>query len=128
MTLEEAEAVLREAFELHPDDPWLHLHLSRLLQRRQRPEDALVAARRAVALAPQKPYLYEHLVKLLMEAGEDDEAEGVLLKAVELHPDDAGLHSHLSRLLQRRQPPAPMTGKSKTMRAAIAAAAGQSGC
>jgi hypothetical protein len=63
-----------------------------------------------------------------MDARRLEEAEAVLREAFELHPDDAGLHSHLSRLLQRRQPPAPMTGKSKTMRAAIAAAAGQSGC
>jgi hypothetical protein len=43
-------------------------------------------------------------------------------KAFELHPDNAGLHFHLSGLLQRRQQSAPMTGKSKTMKAATAAA------
>jgi Flp pilus assembly protein TadD len=115
--------MLRTALELHPDDPWLHLHLSRLLQRRQRPRGALVAARHAVALAPQKPYLHEHLVKLLIEAGEDDEAEVVSREALELHPDDVGLHSHLSRLLHRRHPAAPMTGKSNAMKVATAAAA-----
>jgi Flp pilus assembly protein TadD len=72
----------------------LYFHLSRLLQRRQRPEEALVAARRAVALAPQKPYLYERFAKLLMEAGRVEDAEAVLREAFELHPDDAGLHSH----------------------------------
>ena len=57
-----------------------------------------------------------------MEAGRLQEAEAVLREAFELHPDDPGLHSHLSRLLQRGQPPAPVTGKSKTMKAAPAAA------
>ena len=66
---DEAEAALREAFERHPDDAGLRFQLSRLLQRRQRPEEALAAARRAIALDPQKPYWHEHLVKLLMEAG-----------------------------------------------------------
>ena len=126
--VDEAARALDTALPINRHHGPLYFHLSRLLQRRQRPEEALVAARRAVALAPQKPYLHEHFAKLLMEAGRLEEAEAVLREAFELHPDDAGLHSHLSRLLQRRQPPAPMTGKSKTMRAAIAAAAGQSGC
>jgi Flp pilus assembly protein TadD len=98
------------------------LHLSRLLQRWQRSEEALAVARRAVALAPQKPYLHEHLAKLLMEGGRLEEAEPVLHKAFELHPDDARLHSHLSRLLHRRQQSTLMTGKSKAMKAATATA------
>ena len=96
---------MREAFERHPDDAGLRFCQSRLLQRQQRPEEALVAARRAIALDPQKPYRHEHLVKLLMEAGEDDEAEAALREALERHPDDAGLRFRQSRLLQRRQRP-----------------------
>jgi tetratricopeptide (TPR) repeat protein len=118
-----ADAALHQAFAHHPDDAGLRFRQSRLLQRQQRPKEALVAARRAIALDPQRPYWHEHLVRLLMEAGEDDEAEAALREAFEHHPDDAGLRFRQSGLLRRRQQSAPMTGKSKARRAATTAAA-----
>ena len=76
--LEEAEAVLREALERNIESGVLYWRLSRLLQWRERADEALAGARRAVELDAAEAVPARALVALLMATGEDDEAEAAL--------------------------------------------------
>ena len=53
----EAEAILRSLLAKEPDDAYLHMDLSRVLCRMDRPKDAEDSARRAIGFDPESACL-----------------------------------------------------------------------
>jgi tetratricopeptide (TPR) repeat protein len=78
---------LRQAAAVDPRYPDIHFKMAELLERIDRPEEAVAAYRRAIACHPG--YLDAHVAlgNCLLEAGRTEEAAEVLRRAVELKLD-----------------------------------------
>jgi Flp pilus assembly protein TadD len=100
----QAEAGLSDALARHPSEAALHFHQSRLLQRRERLEEAVAAARRARELDPGRASFHDRLAALLVEAGRPDEAEASLREAIAGKVESGGMYFRLSQLLQEQRP------------------------
>ncbi|GAA5132056.1 tetratricopeptide repeat protein [Luteolibacter yonseiensis] len=94
----EAEPILRSLLAKEPDDVELHLHLSKLLCRLDRPKEAQEAARRAIGLAPEWSYPHEILAEALLASTNLKEAEQSVDAAMALGGDDADLRALLTRI------------------------------
>lgn len=98
----EAEAILRSSLAKEPDDAYLHMDLSRVLCRMDRPKDAEESARRAIGLDPESGLPHEVLAMALLTSSNLKDAEEAVNQAVALDGHDADRHALLARIYQER--------------------------
>jgi len=98
--LEEAEAPLRRAAEVIPDEPEVWLNLGIVYQRTGRDRQSLEALDRAAALAPQWELVCFNRGVTLGHLGRDREAVAALRRALELRPDYPEAQRNLGVLLR----------------------------
>lgn len=98
----EAEAILRSLLAKEPDDAYLHMDLSRVLCRMDRPKDAEESARRAIGLDPESGIPYEVLAEALLASSNLKDAEQAVHQAVAMDGFDADRRAILARIYQER--------------------------
>jgi Flp pilus assembly protein TadD len=101
----QADAVLRQAQQRHPNDLWINHDLGSLLHHHARPpqlDDAVRFFNVAVALRPDSPGAYINFGGALHDRGRLDEAVAAFRKAAELQPDLAMAHYNLGITLRAR--------------------------
>ncbi len=95
-----AEADMRKALELNPDQPLVLNYLGySLVELRQDMDEALDMIERAVAQRPQDGYITDSLGWVLYRLGRYEEAVVHMERAVELLPVDPILNDHLGDVL-----------------------------
>lgn len=92
-----AEAELKRALELDPQNPTTHLWSAILLEATGRSEEAVAAARRAVELAPGQAQVRAGLGYRLYWARRYDEAVAELSAALERDPKSSTAHYFIGR-------------------------------
>jgi tetratricopeptide (TPR) repeat protein len=90
-----AEAEMRKAVELAPEDPLAHRDLGVLLYETGRAELALPEAEKAVALDPQNGALLFNLGLIYQNAGRSQDAWDALVKAEAADPQNAEVQYYL---------------------------------
>ena len=98
----EAEQWIRQGLAKEPDDAMLHLDLSRVLCRLERPKEAEEAARRAIGLTPDWGFPHQVLAEALLLSARLKEAEAALWQAIALDGDDADPRALLARVEMER--------------------------
>ncbi|MDQ3118155.1 MAG: tetratricopeptide repeat protein, partial [Verrucomicrobiota bacterium] len=93
-----AEAELRRASELAPQNALVTANRARLLCCLGRLDEAVTLTRRAVALEPLRTQSHSTLAGYLTALGRYDEAEAALRKAIELQPQAATNYGYLARI------------------------------
>lgn len=93
-----AEAELRRAAELAPQDPRVLGALGWKTAEMGRPEEALDLTRKAIALDPLFLLVRQGLAGELMMLGRYDEAERAMRQAIELQPRAAAVYTDLARV------------------------------
>ncbi|CAN5713153.1 adenylate/guanylate cyclase domain-containing protein [soil metagenome] len=93
-----AEAELRRASELAPQNAPVTANLARLLACLGRVEEAVTLTQGAIALEPLRTLSYSNLASYLTALGRYDEAEAALRKAIELQPQAATSYGYLARI------------------------------
>jgi TolB-like protein/Flp pilus assembly protein TadD len=91
-----AEAELRRAFELAPQNALGANGLAILIARFGRLDEAVALAQRAIALEPLRASYHFNLARYLTALGRYDEAEAALRKAIELQPQAAQSYEELA--------------------------------
>ncbi len=92
----EAEAEIRRALELAPQDPSVIQAFAGLLSRLGRLDEALALGQRAIALEPLRGASYFSHSFNLTVLGRYDEAEAAVRKAIELQPQSARNYAQLA--------------------------------
>jgi serine/threonine protein kinase len=97
-------ALLRRAWEAHPDDFWINLHLGMALSREQppQPHEAIRFLTVAVALRKDSAAAHSNLGNVLAEHDRDVEATAAYRRAVKLKADFAEAHCNLGHSLFRQ--------------------------
>jgi len=96
----EAEAALKRALELDPENGWAHLELGTLCLDRDRLSDAAAELEKAIAIDRSNSGAYGQLGRIYHRQGRWPEAEASLRKALELDPRDGGARIELGSLCQ----------------------------
>jgi serine/threonine protein kinase/tetratricopeptide (TPR) repeat protein len=91
----DGEPLLRAAQQRFPGDPLVNNHLSYVLSRKGKPEEAVGFVRSALAVRPESSALYFNLARKLSDAGEDREAVAAFRRAIDLNPGFAQAHNGL---------------------------------
>lgn len=93
---DEAEADLRQALELAPEQPQVLNYLGySLVEQRRNLDEALDMIERAVAARPTSGYIVDSLGWVLYRLGQFEEAVRPMERAVELLPNDSIVNDHL---------------------------------
>lgn len=95
--LAEAEQAYRSAVHFDPARPAIYRALGRVLQKRERREDAIAAYLQVLPLDPTSFETHNDLGVLYAEAGDLQRAVKHFETAVRLRPDDAGARANLVR-------------------------------
>lgn len=103
--LDAAEAVLRQAIAIAPDDSGARSLLGAIQLRQGKLDDALAELTRAVALDTGNAEAHNFLGIVLSEKGKPAEAEHEVRRALELKPEYADAHINLAVLYLHEQPP-----------------------
>lgn len=91
-----AEKGLRQALELHPDQPGVLNYLGySYIDREERLEEGKALIEKALGLRPQDGFITDSLGWALFRMGRLEEAVELLEKAVELEPGDPEINDHL---------------------------------
>ena len=98
-----AEAVLRQASALEPDDPRAHSELGLVLSQAGRPEEAIPQFERAVELDPQNADTHNNLANLLSRQQRFTEAEAQYRQALDIDPALPEAHYGLGMVLYARE-------------------------
>jgi tetratricopeptide (TPR) repeat protein len=106
----EAEATLREAVRLEPDNAGAWSNLCLVHRKLGQLSLALEECEHAARLAPQLPEVRTSLGQVLLQAGRLDEAEQTLQAALALKPDFVPARRLLERLAKERQRQTPTPG------------------
>ena len=101
----EAEAILRSLLAKDPDDAYLHMDLSRVLCRMDRPKEAEESARRAIGLHPESSVPHEVLAEAFLASSNFKEAEEAVNRAVAIDGQDADRRAILARIHHERDRP-----------------------
>ncbi len=99
---ERAEAVLRQAASMAPDDPRIPKERGMNFARQGLFSQAADATRSSIALDPDLPELHNNLGGALAEMGRFEEAEAAIRNAIRIQPDLAEARFNLGALLARR--------------------------
>jgi TolB-like protein/Flp pilus assembly protein TadD len=91
-----AEAELRRALELAPQNPAVTSNLANLISDLGRLDEAAALAQRAIVLDPLRAASHYDLAIDLIALGRSDEAEAALHKSVELQPQSAQNYCYLA--------------------------------
>src|SRR6184192_2698447 len=92
-----AEAELRRALELAPQDAQLISNFANLVVTLGRLDEAVTLQKRAIALEPLRSQSYLNLALYLIPLGRYDEAEAALRKVIELQPQSAQSYAFLAQ-------------------------------
>jgi tetratricopeptide (TPR) repeat protein/tRNA A-37 threonylcarbamoyl transferase component Bud32 len=95
----QAEAVLRQAWQRHPEDFWVNERLGWLLLVARRPDEAIRFRTAAVVLKNDSPGARLNLGLALQRKGRLDEALAEYRRAIELKGDYAEAHGNLGLVL-----------------------------
>ncbi len=95
-----AEAILRKALELHPDNSRTLHNLGLALLRMGRFPAAVRSLEESAALQPDSPSTQNALASALYESGDPERAESAFREAVRLQPDYTLARVNLARLLE----------------------------
>jgi Flp pilus assembly protein TadD len=103
--LDAAEANIKQAIALAPDDPYSLFVLGRLKFHQKKFDEAVDALSRAAKLDPQDAQVQNFLGLALSEKGLRGPAETALRKAIQLDPGYANAHNNLAVVYITQQPP-----------------------
>lgn len=95
----EAEAALRQALRLRPDDPMLLDTLGVALEHQERYNEAAAAFERAIALQPAHPIAHIHLSNVLRKSGRAEGADAAARRALQFTPESPEAHNSLGAAL-----------------------------
>lgn len=95
----EALTELQMAAKLWPKDAVLQSNLGAALQKRQRPDEAIVCYRRALEIQPDFAPAYSNMGAALKDIGRIKEAIVSCERAIELIPNDTGLLANMGAVL-----------------------------
>ncbi len=95
--------VVAMAMEMHPGYPDLYYHQSRILQRLDRLEEAIVHAQRAVEINPTYRQAWLQLSHLYVQTGRKVEAINALRRTIDTGGDWPDVHHLLGELYRGRQ-------------------------
>lgn len=99
---ESAEKNLQAALDLHPDRSWLHVCRTFLLERQDRPDDALATAAHALELRPWYRPAVQNLAHRLVQVHRDEDAQALMREGVE-RLESGDLRIQLAALLLETQ-------------------------
>ena len=102
----EAEAELRHALELAPQNPAVISNLAGLMSFLGRLDEGFALTQRAIALDPLRVASHLNLGVFLTALGRYDEAEAALRKAIALQPQSAASYTFLANIYILRGKPA----------------------
>jgi Flp pilus assembly protein TadD len=94
----EAQATMRKAYKLMPDEPLVLTNLGRALVALGRAEEAEPLHRKALKLQPGDPLLLGHYGNCQLALGELDKARELYVAAQTGHPDNADARTGLERI------------------------------
>jgi TolB-like protein/Flp pilus assembly protein TadD len=92
----DAEAELRRAVELAPQNPGVTTTLAYLMSTLGRLDEAVALQQQAIALDPLRGATYYNLALYFIALGRYDEADAALRKAITLQPEAAQTHDQLA--------------------------------
>jgi tetratricopeptide (TPR) repeat protein len=103
--LDSAEANIKQAIALEPNDAYSHMVLGRLRLHQEKFDEAIDALSRAAKLDPQDAQIQNFLGLALNEKGMRGPAETALRKAIQLDPAYPNAHNNLAVMYLTQQPP-----------------------
>jgi tetratricopeptide (TPR) repeat protein len=95
----EREALLKWAWEGHPEDLWLNFELANALKEGKKPEEAVSYFRAALAVRPGTAVVHNNLGNALRKQHKVAEAIAEYKKAIELDPKSATAHYNVGAAL-----------------------------
>jgi len=96
--LDEAEAMIKRAMELKPDNGYITDSLGWLYFRKNQLDKAIMYLEKALQLAPEDPTIHEHLGDAYEKAGRTEEALELYRKALELDQGNDTLRKKINAL------------------------------
>ncbi|MBI4483452.1 MAG: tetratricopeptide repeat protein [Acidobacteria bacterium] len=99
---EEAEAALREAQRLQPDNPVVHYQLAELFTRSQQWDQAIARLREAIRLEPREPQFYVRLALLQTQLKRFHDAHATLNELLQVRPDYPETHLLFGRVAEEQ--------------------------
>jgi TolB-like protein len=102
---EAAELALQRALEINPSDTEALVHLSRLMARMGRLDEAVVVAKRNVRLDPMNPKRHEQLADRLWVSGDIEAGKASFERSLELSAPHFGAWSHYAHRLADLETP-----------------------
>src|SRR5580658_5125013 len=100
-SFEDAIVAAQQTVNLNMSDPQAYIHLSNLLEQRDRPDEAVTVLREALARLFQVTRLYEALVQLLVRQGRLDDAIDVAVSVTGVEAENPQTYALLGHLLTR---------------------------
>ncbi len=98
----EREALLKWAWEGHPEDFWINVELANALREEKKAEEAVSYYRAALAVRPGTAAIHNSLGVAMSDQGKLTEAVAEYQKAIELDPKFAIPHTNLGGALYRQ--------------------------
>jgi len=102
---DDAEKVFQQAIMANPASPELHVAYAGLLQRQDKPQDALAQLRQAIASAPDNPIGQLALAEHHLRAKEYDAALDALKAAQAVDETDVRVYHQMARIYRIRKEP-----------------------
>jgi tetratricopeptide (TPR) repeat protein len=103
--MDAAEANIKQAIALAPEDAYSQMVLGRLRLQQEKFDDAIDALSRAAKLDPQDAQIQNFLGLALNEKGLRGPAETALRRAIQLDPGYPNAHNNLAVMYLTQQPP-----------------------
>jgi Flp pilus assembly protein TadD len=103
--LDEAEAHLKSALALNPDDAYNLSRLGYMKYQQEKYDEALDALSHAAKLDPQNPEIQNYLGVALSHKGLRVQAETALRKAIQIDPNYASAQNNLAVIYLTQKPP-----------------------
>jgi len=100
INLDKAYAMIREALEKRPEDPFILDSMAWVLFKMNRANEALGYMKKALEKLGSDPVIHEHMGDILKSLGKRDEALDYYIKSSILNNTRSGIHEKIDKLLK----------------------------
>jgi len=103
--LDEAEALVKRALELKPDDGYITDSLGRVYFKKGQLDKAIAELEKAHKLAPEDPVIAEHLGDVYLKSQQGDKAIQMYERSLQLDPKKTEVAEKLKKLRREKKKP-----------------------